>query len=61
MNEEPLLTVRAVAARLGVSISLVYKLVERGELRHVKVRSLVRIRPSDLDEYLGRNAKAVKP
>jgi len=47
-----LLTVRAVAARLGVSTATVYKLVAQGDLPHVRVSNAIRISPVDLDAYV---------
>jgi len=49
-----LLAVREVAARLGVCTATVYKLVERGELAHVRVSNAIRIAPADLAAYLAR-------
>ena len=40
---EPLLSVRQVARRLGVSTATVYKLCSRGELAHVRVLNALRI------------------
>ncbi len=47
-----LLTVRAVAARLGVSAATVYKLVGQGDLPHARVSNAIRISPVDLDGYV---------
>jgi excisionase family DNA binding protein len=47
-----LLTVRAVAAVLGVSTATVYKLAARGDLRSVRVSNALRIHPDALDTYL---------
>jgi excisionase family DNA binding protein len=47
-----LLTVRAVAARLGVSTATVYKLVAQGDLPHARVSNAIRISPVDLDAYV---------
>jgi excisionase family DNA binding protein len=49
-----LLTVRAEAARLGVSTATVYKLVARGDFRHTRVSNAIRISPVDLDAFLDR-------
>jgi len=45
------LTVRQVAARLGVSTATVYKLCTRGELRYVRVLGSIRIDRAALDAY----------
>lgn len=50
----PFLTVREIAAQLKVSTATVYKLVERGELPHVRVSNAVRIQSVDLARYLSR-------
>jgi len=52
-----LLSVREVARRLGVSTALVYRLCERGELRHVRVSNAIRISPADLAAFLNRSGK----
>jgi excisionase family DNA binding protein len=51
---ERLLTVREVASRLGVCRATVYAMVERGELRCVRVSNAVRIHPADLSALLAR-------
>jgi excisionase family DNA binding protein len=50
---QALLTVREIAARLGVSTATVYKLCTRGELRYVRILGSIRVARSDLDAYLG--------
>jgi excisionase family DNA binding protein len=47
-----LLSVKAVAAQLGVSAQLVYQFVRDGRLDHVNVGRLVRIRQSAVDAML---------
>jgi excisionase family DNA binding protein len=49
-----LLSVREIAARLGVSTATVYKLCDRGELPHVRVSNSIRIAPADLAEFIAR-------
>jgi len=51
-----LLTVREVAAKLGVSTSTVYALCERGELAHVRVLNAIRVATAEL-ERLTRTRK----
>ncbi len=53
----PLLTVRQVAERLGVCTAIVYALVGRGELAHVRVSNAIRINPAALSVYSGTKAK----
>ena len=47
-----LLSVREIAARLGVSTATVYGLCERGELTHVRVSNAIRIPPANLAAFL---------
>ncbi|HET9594989.1 MAG TPA: helix-turn-helix domain-containing protein [Anaeromyxobacteraceae bacterium] len=46
--QERLLSVREVAARLGVCTSTVYRLCAEGRLVHVRVANAIRIAPADL-------------
>jgi excisionase family DNA binding protein len=50
-----IITVSAVAARLGVSAASVYKLCQRGELRGLRIGGALRFQPSAIDEYLDRS------
>ncbi|WP_425400424.1 helix-turn-helix domain-containing protein [Aeoliella sp.] len=47
-----LLTIKEVAARLRISISLAYRLVARGEIPCYEIASCKRVAESDLDKYL---------
>jgi excisionase family DNA binding protein len=49
-----LLTVRAVAARLGVSTATLYGLCARGELRHVRISNAIRIEPAEVEAFIVR-------
>ena len=51
-----LLRVREVAEQLGVCNATVYRLVEAGELPHVRIVNSIRIRPHDLKTLLERKA-----
>lgn len=51
-----LLRVREVAEQLGVCNATVYRLVESGELSHVRIANSIRIRPDDLTVFLEREA-----
>jgi excisionase family DNA binding protein len=48
----PLLTVREVAERLGVSRAKVYKLCEKGTLPHIQLANVIRFDPAVLDAFL---------
>ncbi len=52
-----LLTVRAVAAHLGVCKATVYALCERGELPHIRISNAIRIAPADLAAFLRGGAR----
>ena len=56
-----LLTVRAVAARLGVSRATVYKLIAQGDLPHVRLSNAIRIAPDDLDAFVLRRRSVSSP
>jgi len=47
-----LLTVGDVAAFLHVSTKTVYRLCERGELRHVRVLNAIRVARSDVEAFV---------
>jgi excisionase family DNA binding protein len=49
-----LLRVREVAEYLGVCNATVYRMVESGELPHVRIVNSIRIRPGDLEEFIRR-------
>ena len=53
-----LLTVKQVAARLGVSAATVYGLCERRELHHVRVANAIRVSPDALEAFLRTIAAA---
>ena len=58
----PLLSVRAVAAHLGVSTATVYKLVASGDLPHARVSNAIRIAPADLEAQIAsRPAGRARP
>lgn len=52
MQEDKLLDVQHVAARLGVNPRTVLRMVERGELPAIKVAHRLRFRHADLERYL---------
>ena len=53
-----LLNVREVAKALGVCTAIVYRLVDAGELPHVRVANAIRVAPVDLVAYLSASKKA---
>ncbi len=54
MVKGPFLTVRGVAARLGVSTAMVYRILEEGDLPHFRVSNAIRVPESGLAHYLRR-------
>lgn len=52
---EPLLRASDVAARLNVSRSLAYRLMQIGEIPTIRIYRSIRVRSSDLEEYIRRN------
>jgi len=52
-----LLSVREVARHLRVSTPIVYRLCERGELRHVRVSNAIRIAPADYRRILASKSR----
>ena len=59
--DRPLLTVREVAAALGVCTASIYKLCDKGELRHVRVLHAIRIARTDLDAFIERSPRNAVP
>ena len=55
-GRDRLLRVAEPAEHLGVCNATVYRLCERGELRHVWIVNSIRIRPDDLRSFLDRVA-----
>ena len=51
----PLLSVREVAAVLGVSTATVYVLIERGEIVHVRVSNAIRVSAAALATFAKRS------
>jgi len=52
-----LLTVREVAERLAVCTATIYALVERGEIRHLRVSNAIRVHPDDLEVFVAGKRK----
>jgi excisionase family DNA binding protein len=60
-GKDRLLSVRQVAARLGVCTATVYLLCERNELAHIRVLNAIRIAPADLAEFIDARRKPQAP
>ena len=55
-----LLNANEVAKRLGVSRSLVYQLINSGDLPVVRIRHALRFRPEDVEALEGRRKAAAE-
>jgi excisionase family DNA binding protein len=53
-----LLTVRDVAAQLGVCTATVYQLAGEGHLPHVRVVNAIRVAPGDLTAFIEARRRA---
>ena len=51
-NPNPLLDAEEVAQQLRISIALAYRLIQRGQIRSVRIGRLVRVRKQDLDRFI---------
>ena len=58
-GQEELLDLEAAADRLCVSKTTLYRMLDRGEVKGIKVGRQWRFRPADLDAYLSRGPVAV--
>jgi excisionase family DNA binding protein len=47
-----LLSVKQVAARLGVSTPIVYRLANNGEMPHIRISNAIRVAPADLAAFI---------
>ena len=56
-----LLSVREVAAQLGVCTATVYRLCDRGELPHVRILDSIRVAPHDLRVFIEARRKNAAP
>ena len=51
-EDAALLSVRDVAARLGLCAATVYRLAAEGQLAHVRVLNAIRVAPRDLEAFV---------
>lgn len=56
---QKLMTVKEVAETLGISQSLVYRLVSKGEIVCFRVNSAIRFSMEQIEEYLNGTRKKV--
>jgi excisionase family DNA binding protein len=52
---ETLMRIPQVAQYLNISQSMAYRLVQNGDLPAVRVNSMVRVRPADLQAFIQRH------
>lgn len=57
-KERSLLSVKETAARLGISVSGLYRLIETGELQKLKVGNRTLFEPAELDRYIAAQRAA---
>lgn len=57
----PLLTVTQVAERLNVSVFMIYRLADLGDLPTIWIRSRRRFDPDDLEKWIQDQKKTHKP
>jgi excisionase family DNA binding protein len=57
VKQESLLTVKQLAARLGVCTATIYRLCDRGELPYVRVAQALRFVPIEVAEYMARRRR----
>ena len=50
-----LLKAHEVAERLNISRSLAYRLMQKGQIRAIRINSLIRVSESDLKEFILKN------
>lgn len=55
VEKDKMLTVKQVAGMLNISVSSIYRLLDRKELPSYKIGGALRIKQSDVDTYLERN------
>ena len=55
--ERDLMTVKAVAKRLGVSVPKVYVMASHGDIPSVRIGKLVRFQPDDVERLIQKNRR----
>ncbi len=61
MKTDPLYTVAEVSDLLRLKPWTIYAAIRRGEFPVVKIGRCIRVRPDELDTYLGAHAVAMRP
>ncbi len=55
---QPLLTIKQVQKALGLSRSMVYLLIQRGEIRAIHIGTAIRVRPSEIRRFIQEHEAA---
>lgn len=55
------ITVRAAAGRLSVSVKMIYKLLDRGDLAGLNIGAARRVRVASLERYIAAHATGAEP
>lgn len=55
---QPLLTIRQVQKALGLSRSMVYVLIQRGELRVIHIGTAIRVKQSEIRRFIQEHETA---
>lgn len=48
----PLLNINEVCEYLGLGKTIVYEMIRKGELPHIRIRSRIRVSAADIQEYI---------
>ena len=54
-EHDRLMQVSEVAKKLNIGRSLTYRLIQSGDLPAVRISNCIRVRSSDLDEFISNN------
>ena len=54
-EHDRLLKASEVALQLNISLSLTYRLMQKGEIPNIRIASCVRVHLSDLEDYVRKN------
>ncbi len=57
----PLLTAAQVAEVLNISKAMAYRLMQRNEIRTIRMGRACRVHPHDLSDYIEENRSAIHP
>ncbi len=58
VKDEELLKADDVARLLNISKPMAYRLMQRGDIAVIRINTAVRVKPSDLQDYIERSRSA---